>query len=140
MNKKNIIISVISLFSFLGLGNNQFLSSKINENSWNEGKQRQLEFLNLIEHNKELSDYDKLVLINNYINEHINFSSDISLWDNIDYWASPLETLNQGAGDCEDFAIIKYFALKKLGMNFNKLRFFYVKYYDGELSLPLSNT
>jgi predicted transglutaminase-like cysteine proteinase len=33
-----------------------------------------------------------------------------------DFWASPLQTLGSGAGDCEDYAIVKYVVLRELGI------------------------
>jgi predicted transglutaminase-like cysteine proteinase len=44
------------------------------------------------------------------------YRSDRALWKRPDYWASPVEFLDQRAGDCEDFAIAKYFALRALGI------------------------
>ncbi len=38
-----------------------------------------------------------------------------------EYWASPLETINDHRGDCEDFAILKYFALRHLGVEAERL-------------------
>src|SRR5690606_17808285 len=38
-----------------------------------------------------------------------------------EYWASPLETINDRRGDCEDFAILKYFALRHLGVDADRL-------------------
>ena len=38
-----------------------------------------------------------------------------------EYWASPLETINDRRGDCEDFAILKYFALRHLGVDAERL-------------------
>jgi len=38
-----------------------------------------------------------------------------------------METLGRGAGDCEDFAIAKYFALLLLGTPDEKLRLIYVQ-------------
>ena len=40
-----------------------------------------------------------------------------------DYWASPKEFLIAGFGDCEDYVIIKYFSLLKLGFDKEKLYF-----------------
>ncbi|RXJ87751.1 transglutaminase-like cysteine peptidase [Arcobacter sp. CECT 8985] len=34
-----------------------------------------------------------------------------------DYWATPKEFLIEGKGDCEDYAIAKYFTLLSLGVN-----------------------
>lgn len=38
-----------------------------------------------------------------------------------EYWASPLETINDRRGDCEDFAILKYFALRYLDVDVERL-------------------
>jgi hypothetical protein len=38
-----------------------------------------------------------------------------------DYWATPKEFLISGFGDCEDYAIIKYFSLLRLGFDEKKL-------------------
>lgn len=38
-----------------------------------------------------------------------------------DHWATPKEFLTIGYGDCEDYVIIKYFSLIKLGFDKNKL-------------------
>jgi predicted transglutaminase-like cysteine proteinase len=39
-----------------------------------------------------------------------------------DFWASPLQTMASGAGDCEDYAIVKYVALRELGVPPDDLR------------------
>lgn len=69
----------------------------------------------------------KLKRINDFINRNIAFESDITVWQQNDYWATPLETIGQGRGDCEDFAIIKYVSLRMAGIPSNKLRLIYVK-------------
>jgi len=40
-----------------------------------------------------------------------------------DYWATPKEFLIAGYGDCEDYVIIKYFTLIKLGFDRDRLFF-----------------
>ncbi|MCR4667624.1 MAG: transglutaminase-like cysteine peptidase [Desulfovibrio sp.] len=42
-------------------------------------------------------------------------------WGTQDYWAIPAEFLKK-SGDCEDYAIIKYFTLKELGIPADKMR------------------
>lgn len=42
-------------------------------------------------------------------------------WGKSDYWATPVEFLQRG-GDCEDFAIAKYTALRSLGFPEERLR------------------
>ena len=58
------------------------------------------------------------------INDNINdmpAGSDNEIWNKIDYWATPKEFYKKGAGDCEDYAIAKYFALRKAGIPANKM-------------------
>lgn len=56
-----------------------------------------------------------------------------------DYWATPKEFLITGFGDCEDYVIIKYFTLLKLGFDKNKLFFTTVKEkYIGSYHMVLS--
>ncbi len=76
---------------------------------------------------KNLKEADKLVRINDFFNSRIAFEDDWSIWEQTDYWATPLETLGQGRGDCEDFAIAKYYSLKDLGVPLARLRLVYVK-------------
>lgn len=65
--------------------------------------------------------------INDYFNKHVPFVSDESHWKKEDYWATPLEALGSGGGDCEDFVVAKYFSLIQAGIDQNKLRIMYVK-------------
>ncbi|MDP2826832.1 MAG: transglutaminase-like cysteine peptidase [Sulfuritalea sp.] len=74
-----------------------------------------------------VAEKDKLRKINDFINRRIGFEDDLSIWNQSDYWATPLETIGQGRGDCEDFAIIKYYSLKDAGVPLAKLRLVYVK-------------
>lgn len=74
-----------------------------------------------------LPEKDKLKKVNDFFNQRINFVDDIGLWHVNDYWATPVEFLAQGAGDCEDYAIAKYFTLKALGVPEDKIRITYVK-------------
>jgi predicted transglutaminase-like cysteine proteinase len=64
--------------------------------------------------------------INGFFNRNIRYMTDQELWGKNDYWATPLETLGMGAGDCEDYAIAKYASLRKLGVPDSRLRLFYV--------------
>jgi len=73
------------------------------------------------------AELDKLRIVNDFINRAIEFDEDLSIFNYSDYWATPLETIGHGRGDCEDFAIIKYFSLKNAGIAPAKLRLVYVK-------------
>jgi predicted transglutaminase-like cysteine proteinase len=65
--------------------------------------------------------------VNDFFNQRIIFAEDVEIWNVPDYWATPLETLGRGQGDCEDFSIAKYLSLKMLGVASEKLRLTYVK-------------
>lgn len=76
---------------------------------------------------KSVPEKDKLRKINDFVNRRVGFEDDLSIWNLSDYWATPLETIGQGRGDCEDIAIIKYYSLKDAGVPLTKLRLVYVK-------------
>jgi len=69
----------------------------------------------------------QLQAINQFFNQRVLFRDDIEVWSAVDHWASPLETLDKGQGDCEDYAIAKYFSLLAMGMPISKLRLVYVR-------------
>jgi predicted transglutaminase-like cysteine proteinase len=77
--------------------------------------------------NDGISDRGKLETINSFFNKKIVFASDMDLYGVKDYWATPVEFISRGAGDCEDYAIAKYFSLKMMGVAEEKLRIAYVK-------------
>jgi predicted transglutaminase-like cysteine proteinase len=69
----------------------------------------------------------KLVAINQFFNRRIVFTPDMEVWGQLDYWASPLEMLGKGRGDCEDYVIGKYFSLLVAGVPIAQLRLVYVR-------------
>lgn len=81
----------------------------------------------LIQENRAASDQQKVVAVNDFINSNTSFMEDIDHWHQSDYWATPLETLGSGAGDCEDYTIAKYVALLQMGITVDHLRLIYVK-------------
>ena len=98
----------------------------------------------------KLSDADtetKLVEVNRFFNT-FEYKSDKELWGKNDYWQTPFEFFGRNSGDCEDYVISKYFALRKLGIDDSKLYLTYVKavrqkiahmvlsYYENPKSVP----
>ena len=73
------------------------------------------------------TDAERMKRVNDFFNRQIKFGEDSVIWNQPDYWATPLETLGLGAGDCEDFAIAKYYSLKEVGVSPEKLRLIYVR-------------
>ncbi len=78
----------------------------------------------------------KILIVNDFFARNLRYRTDIQLWQQKDYWATPLETLGKGLGDCEDYAIAKYISLRALGVDDNKLRLIYVK---AQIGGPRSN-
>lgn len=73
--------------------------------------------------------------INDFFNRRLAFRDDAVTWGVPDYWATPLESLEKRAGDCEDYAIAKYFSLAATGVPTAKLRMVYVRARLGGQSL-----
>ena len=69
----------------------------------------------------------RLQALNRFFNQRVLFRDDIEVWGREDYWASPLELLDKGQGDCEDYSIAKYFSLLAAGVPQAKLRMVYVR-------------
>lgn len=74
-----------------------------------------------------LSQAEQLEAVNQFFNREVRYAEDHKLWGQFDYWASPVEMLEAGAGDCEDFALAKYFTLRLLGVPEDSLRLMYTK-------------
>jgi predicted transglutaminase-like cysteine proteinase len=74
---------------------------------------------------------EKVKAINQFYNRQIQFREDIDNWGAVDYWASPMEMLQRGMGDCEDYAIAKYFSLIAMGLPPAKMRMVYVRAQTG---------
>ena len=65
--------------------------------------------------------------INRAINLAIRPMSDLAQYGVVDLWSSPLATFTTGAGDCEDYAIAKYVALREAGMRREDVRLLIVR-------------
>lgn len=112
-------------------------------------RKRVMDWQELINTSADLSETEKLQKVNTFFNSNVQFIDDIALWKKADYWATPMEFLSIGAGDCEDYSIAKYFTLKKLGVPEEKLRITYVKainigqahmvltYFENKRAIPL---
>lgn len=63
----------------------------------------------------------QLAAINSWVNAKIAYTDDIALYRQNDFWASSLETLRRGKGDCEDYAILKMDLLAAMGIQRDKM-------------------
>ena len=65
--------------------------------------------------------------INEAVNRAIRFTPDVDQYGASDHWASAVETLRSGRGDCEDYAILKYWALAAIGVPAEAMRLVFVR-------------
>jgi predicted transglutaminase-like cysteine proteinase len=73
------------------------------------------------------SEVDRVRRVNTFFNQLMTFGEDTEVWSQVDYWATPMESLGRSGGDCEDYAIAKYFTLLEVGVPIEKMRLVYVK-------------
>jgi predicted transglutaminase-like cysteine proteinase len=64
--------------------------------------------------------------VNDFYNRRIRYGTDQAIWNVENHWASPLQTLDKGRGDCEDYVIAKYYTLVAAGIPPARLRMAYV--------------
>ncbi len=83
-------------------------------------KLRLIKYIDLKKKIKNFSVEKKLNYVNTFYNKILPVN-DKTKYQADDYWATPKEFLIQGKGDCEDYAISKYFTLKEAGIPQNKL-------------------
>ncbi len=72
------------------------------------------------------SEKNKLLEVNRFFNA-VPYASDQDTWNKSDYWANRMEFMGKDRGDCEDYTFAKYFTLKQLGVDANKMKAFYCK-------------
>lgn len=89
------------------------------------------QWLNLIDQNLTESIDTKLERVNLFFNIRTMFGNDIDIWNQSEYWATPMETLSRARGDCEDFTIAKYITLLLLNVPADRLRLVYVRAQTG---------
>ncbi len=81
-----------------------------------------LRFLAIVDSAKTREGRARLGEINRAINLAIHPMSDLAQYGEIDVWSSPLVTFTTGNGDCEDYAIAKFVALRQAGISPEDLR------------------
>jgi predicted transglutaminase-like cysteine proteinase len=73
-------------------------------------------FLAIVANGRAHEGRARIGVINRAINLAIKPTSDMAQWGVSDRWSAPLVTLANGRGDCEDYAIAKYAALREAGV------------------------
>jgi len=91
-----------------------------------------LRLLAIVDAGRQRDGRARLGEINRAINLAIRAISDEAQYGEADVWASPLATFGRGAGDCEDFAIAKFAALRLAGIAADDLRILIMRDARGE--------
>jgi predicted transglutaminase-like cysteine proteinase len=81
-----------------------------------------LQFLAIVDLGRARDGRARLGEINRAINLAIRPVSDLVQYGEVDVWSPPLVTFFRGAGDCEDYAIAKFVALREAGISDEDLR------------------
>ena len=81
-----------------------------------------LKFLDIVDAGQAREGRARLGEINRAVNLAIRPVGDLAQHGQIDVWSSPLATLVRGSGDCEDYAIAKFVALRRAGLSAEDLR------------------
>jgi predicted transglutaminase-like cysteine proteinase len=155
-NIKGVLRLVVAVFCLMtiivapaALNFSAEVIAKVKAKYGQEASERIMDWRAFIESAQQLSEKEKLQKVNDFFNQNIEFVDDEYLWGVVDYWATPLEMLAKGAGDCEDYSIAKYFTLLELGVPDKKMRITYVKaielnqahmvltYFDTPRSIPM---
>jgi len=97
---------------------------------------RVMQWESMLKSNAHRTERVKLEKVNGFFNQMANVPDRIN-WGQRDYWATPVELLAANGGDCEDFAIAKYFSLRMIQVAEERLRLTYVRAYTGGKSLTI---
>ena len=107
---------------FLGTEELNSLKNSYSDQAYRRG----LALNKLLEELRDTDTQQKIQEVNRFFNQ-FQYREDIDQWNEKDYWMTPEEFLGTQQGDCEDFVIAKYFALRKLGVPDKRLYLTYVK-------------
>ena len=79
-------------------------------------------FIGVIDAARALDGRARLDAVNRAVNQAVAYMTDMQQWGVEDLWSSPLATFATLRGDCEDYAIAKYVALREAGVAADDLR------------------
>jgi predicted transglutaminase-like cysteine proteinase len=64
---------------------------------------------------------ERLNAINSRVNQRVRYQTDQQIHGRPDHWQPPVETVTRGVGDCEDYAILKFYLALKAGIPLDDL-------------------
>lgn len=125
-----ILLSFLALVVFAETTTRFFVPEKLADNFGKKYGGQAVRRLNSLllqmEELIELPEDQIVITVNRFFNQ-LEYRPDIKTWNKKDYWASRLEFLGKGQGDCEDYAVAKFLTMVQLGVPEEKLFLTYVK-------------
>jgi len=86
-----------------------------------------MRFLAVIDEVRRHDGQARLETVNRVVNDAIRYTGDMEQHGVADLWSAPLATFASGRGDCEDYAIAKYVALRESGIAAEDMRVLLVR-------------
>lgn len=74
-----------------------------------------------VNRSRHLEGHELLTTVNEFVNSTVQFQSDSTLQAVLDDWITPASLVRDLRGDCEDFALAKFWLLEMLGVDRNDL-------------------
>jgi predicted transglutaminase-like cysteine proteinase len=99
--------------SALGADRNVVTACRNSSESCSPAARRYVELIDIA---KSLTGRARFGHVNRAVNVAVRFVSDMTQHGVMDLWSSPVATMTSGRGDCEDYAIAKYFILREAGI------------------------
>jgi predicted transglutaminase-like cysteine proteinase len=84
-------------------------------------------FVAIVDEARRHDGRERLDAVNRAVNQAITYTTDMVQHGVADLWSAPLATFTSGRGDCEDYAIAKYVALREAGVAAEDLRVLLVR-------------
>jgi predicted transglutaminase-like cysteine proteinase len=80
-----------------------------------------VDWSNFVRRAEGLEGFELYMAVNQFVNSSVRFQSDGTLEEVLDEWATPISLISQAEGDCEDFALAKFWLLEMLGVDSSDL-------------------
>jgi len=124
------LLLALPLFAWADAGSRFYVAEdrrlRFQKNYGPQAVKRLNSLLSLMERLAQTPEEKKIIAVNRFFNQ-LAYQTDMKTWHRKDYWASRLEFLGMGQGDCDDFAVAKFLTLLQVGVSADKLFLTYVR-------------
>ena len=120
----SVLSQASPLFAFTHINWSSHMYQFVGNKYGHDVELRMRQWHDLMDRNGHESWYQDLEAVNNFFNQ-VEWVSDSLHWGEKEHWQTPLETLIDFKGDCEDMAIAKYTTLRIMGYTENQVSLVY---------------